>query len=84
MLLGHVVAADLVGTGAQGLLGLLALGEGKDADVLARAMWQDNRAADHLVGVARVDAQADVGLRGRVETGRTDVCLSRSIASVGS
>ena len=65
--LGEILATDLVGAGAQRLLGLLALGEDDDADALAGAVRQDDRAADHLVGVARVDAQADVGLGRRVE-----------------
>ena len=65
--LGDVVAAHLVGPGAQCLLGLLALGEGEDADLLAGAVREDDRAADHLVGVARVDAEADVGLCRGVE-----------------
>ena len=54
--------ADLVGAGAQRLLGLLALGEDGDADDLAGAVREDDRAADHLVGVARIDAEAEVGL----------------------
>ena len=66
-LLGEVLAADLVGAGAERLLGLVALGEDGDADDLAGAVRQDDRAADHLVGVARVDAEPEVGLDGRVE-----------------
>ena len=66
-LLDQVLATDLVGTGAQRLLGLLALGEDGDADDLARAVRQDDRAADHLVGVAGVDAEAEVRLDRRVE-----------------
>ena len=46
-------------------------------------MRQHDGAADHLVGVARVDAEADVRLGGRVEL-VYEVCLSRSIASSGS
>ena len=65
--LDEVVATDLVGTGAQRFLGLLALGEDRDPDGLARAVRQDDRAADHLVGVARVDAEAEVGLDRGVE-----------------
>ena len=66
-LLDEVLAADLVGAGAQGLLGLLALGEDGDPDDLAGAVRQDDGAADHLVGVARIDAEAEVGLDGGVE-----------------
>ena len=58
-LLDQVLGADLVGAGAQRLLGLLALGEHGDPDDLARAVREDDRAADHLVGVAGVDAEAE-------------------------
>ena len=66
-LLDEVLAADLVGAGAERLLALVALGEHRDADDLARAVRQHDRAADHLVGVAGVDAQAEVRLDRRVE-----------------
>ena len=66
-LLDEVLAADLVGAGLEGLLGLVALGEHGDPDDLAGAVREDDRAADHLVGVARVDAEAEMGLDGRVE-----------------
>jgi hypothetical protein len=52
-LLDEVLAADLVGAGAQRLLGLVALGEDGHPDDLAGAVRQDDRPADHLVGVAR-------------------------------
>ena len=66
-LLDQVLGADLVGAGAQRLLGLLALGEDHDADLLAGAVGQNDGAADHLVGVARVDAQAEMRLDAGVE-----------------
>ena len=66
--LDEVVAADLVGAGAARLLGLVALGEDRDPHDLAGAVRQDDRAAHHLVGVAGVDAEADVRLDA---TGRT-------------
>ena len=66
-LLHEVLAADLVGAGAQRLLGLVALGEDGDADDLAGAVREDDRAADHLVGVAGVDAEPEVGLDRGVE-----------------
>ena len=68
-LLDQVLGADLVRAGAEGLLGLLALGEDGDADDLAGAVREDDGAADHLVGVAGVDAEAEVRLDGRVELG---------------
>ena len=55
---------------AEGLLALVALGEDDHADRLAGAVRQDDGAAHHLVGVARVDAEADVGLDRRVELDR--------------
>ena len=70
-LLDQVVAADLVGAGAERLLGLLALGEDGDPDDLAGAVREDDRAADHLVGVARVDAEPEVRLDRRRRTRRT-------------
>ena len=66
-LLDEILAADLVRAGAERLLRLVALGEHEDADGLAHAVRQDDGAADHLVRVAGIDAEADVGLDGRVE-----------------
>ena len=60
-------AADLIGAGPEGLLGLVALGEDDDPDDLAGAVRQDDRAADHLVGVAGIDAEAEMSLDRRVE-----------------
>ena len=65
------------------LLGLVALGEDDDPDGLADAMRQHDRAAHHLVRVAGIDAEADVGLDRRVELDR-GVSRSRPIASSGS
>ena len=53
----QVLGADDFGAGLLGFLGLVALGEHRDADVLAGALGQVDDAADHLVGVARIDAQ---------------------------
>ena len=44
-------AADEIGAGRLGLLGLLAAGDDQHALGLARAVGQHDRAADHLVGV---------------------------------
>jgi ribosomal protein L1 len=46
-----------------------ALREHGDADDLARAVRQDDRAPDHLVGMARINAQVDVGFERRIEGG---------------
>ena len=53
----QVLGADHVGAGLRGLVGLVALGEDGDPDVLAGAGGEGDDAADHLVGVARIDAQ---------------------------
>jgi hypothetical protein len=56
----------------RGFVGLGAAGEHADANRLAGALGQGDDAADHLVGVARIDAQVErdfdgfVELRGRV------------------
>ena len=81
-LLDEVLAADLVGAGAERLLGLVALGEDGDPDDLAGAVREDDRAADHLVGVARVDAEPEMGLDGRVE-GDVGGLLGEPAASSG-
>ena len=65
----QVFGADDVGARLLGFLGLVALGEHGDADVLAGALGQRHDAADHLVGVARVDAQVHRDLDGLVELG---------------
>ena len=57
----QIVITDLLRTGG------VALGDGDNADVLTGAVGQDNSAADLLVGVTAVNAQADVQLNGLVE-----------------
>ena len=58
-LLDQFVVADVVSPGLFGLGLLLALGKGQYPDLLAKAVGQDDGAPDHLVGVTRVDAQAN-------------------------
>ena len=67
---GEVVGADEVGTGVAGLLGGFAGCEDGDAHVLAGAGRQGDGAADHLVGLAWIDAEANGDLDGLVELGR--------------
>ena len=62
--------------------GGLAGGEHGDADVLARACRQRDRAADHLVGLARVDAEAHRHVDGLVEPA-VDMVFARASASPG-
>ena len=59
--------ADDVGTRLLGCSGGVALGEHRDAHALAGALGQRHRAAQHLVGLAGVDAEAERGLDGLVE-----------------
>src|SRR3954454_16235485 len=65
--LGEVLGADDVRAGVLGLLGLVALGEDGDRHVAAQAVRQRDGAAELLVGVADVQAGADVDLDGLVE-----------------
>ena len=67
--LDQVVAADEVGAGLLRVAGAFALGEDEHAYGLAEAVGQQRRAADLLVGVARVEAGAHVQLDGLVELG---------------
>src|SRR4051812_43662924 len=59
--------ADDVGAGLFGLAGLVALGEDRDADVLARSVREHERAAQLLVGVADVEAEPEMHLDRLVE-----------------
>ncbi|CAB4872108.1 unannotated protein [freshwater metagenome] len=69
-LLDQVVGADEIGTCSPRFIGLLAVGEDQDPGGLAGAVREVDGAADHLVGLARVDAEADRHLNSRVELRR--------------
>ena len=66
-LLGEVLGADEVGPGLLGLLGLVALGEDGDRDVLAEPVGQREGPAQLLVRVADVEPGAHVDLDRLVE-----------------
>ena len=66
-LLREVLPADVVGAGLLGFAGGVALGEDGDLDVFADPVGQGDRAAQLLVGVADVEAGADVDLDRLVE-----------------
>ena len=87
-LLDQVLGADGVGAGGLGLVGLVALGEDDDALALAGAVRQHDRAADHLVGVLGVDAQADGDVDALVElrrpSSRAGACRPRRSSSACS
>ena len=72
-LLGQVVAADDVGAGGLGLLGVFALGEDGDPDGLADPVRQGDRTADVLVALAGVDAEVGGDLDGLVELRRAEL-----------
>ena len=76
-LVDHFLAADHVGACLQRFLLFLAAGDRKHALALAEAEWQDDRAADHLVGVLRIDAQPQRELDGLVELGELDLLHER-------
>jgi hypothetical protein len=76
----QVLGADHVGAGRVRFLGLAAAGEHGDAHVLAGAGGQRDDAADHLVGVARIDAEVQRDLDRLVELGG-GVGLGSAIAS---
>ena len=63
----EVGRADDVGSGLLGLARLLALGEDGDARLAAGAVRKHQRAAELLLGVAHVEAEAEVHLDGLVE-----------------
>ena len=69
-LLDEILAADDIGPRVLGLLDLLARGEDKHPLGHSGAVGEAHRAADLLVRMARVDAQADVQLHALVELGR--------------
>ena len=62
-----VHAADEIGAGLFGCIGLVVLGEDQDSAGLAGAVGQDDGAADLLVGVTGVDAELDVDFHGLIE-----------------
>src|SRR5262249_58144969 len=70
-LLPPIVRAHVIGTCLLRLAGLLALGEDEHADALAGPVRQDDGPADVLIGLARVDPQADGYLDRLVELGLT-------------
>src|SRR4051812_29500180 len=65
--LGEIFGADDVRAGVLGLLGLVALGEDGDRHAAAQPVRQRDGPAQLLVGVADVQARADVDLDGLVE-----------------
>jgi hypothetical protein len=68
-LLDELVAAGELGAGGFGFGDLVAGGDDGDDLGLAEAVGQDDRAANHLVGVLGVDAQTEGQVDGLVELG---------------
>ena len=80
----ELVGADDVGASGLSLAGLVALSEDSDADGLAGAVRQGDGAADVLVGLAGIDAEAEVNLDGLVELGGGGCSLTSLAASTGA
>src|SRR6266851_2279128 len=68
-LLDEVLAADKVSPCLLRLASPVADREDGHPNLLASAVGQDDRPADHLLGVPRIDAQPDVGFNSRIELG---------------
>src|SRR5579884_1989376 len=71
--LNQILRANDIGSSFLGLPGLFAFGESDDALRPARPEWQDDGAADLLVGVANVDAESNVQLDCAGEVGSRDL-----------
>ena len=65
----HVFETDMFGTGGAGGISGLATGKNKHAHQFATAVRQRNRAANHLVGLLRVNPEAERQVNGFVEFG---------------
>src|SRR3546814_690428 len=63
----QVFGADNIGSGGLRLFSLVAAREHADAHRLAGALGQGHDAANHLIGVTRIDAKVDRNLHGLVE-----------------
>ena len=72
-LLDVLVQAHVVGAGFLGLVLLVRSAEGEDAHHLTRSVRKGDHATDHLVGLARVNAQIRGDLDGSVELGVRDI-----------
>src|SRR3546814_7745709 len=66
----QVFGADNIGSGGLRLFSLVAAREHADAHRLAGALGQGHDAANHLIGVTRIDAKVDRNLHGLVELRR--------------
>src|SRR5690606_32580671 len=64
---GQIVHADTLGTSSLGGFGSRTLGEHGNADALAGAIRQHGSATNHLVGLARVNAEVDGDVHGFLE-----------------
>src|SRR3954468_16911727 len=64
---GQILRADEISAGLLGGAGAVAVGEHRDGDVLSQAVGKRQGAAQLLLGMAHVDAEAQVHLNGLVE-----------------
>ena len=65
----HIFSADIVSTGSQSFLGLVALGEHKNADNLTSSVGQNNCATDLLVCMTGVNTKTDGDFNSLIELG---------------
>ena len=70
---GQLFGSDFVGAGCLGRRGLISLGEHDDPLRFADPVRQHDRAADQLVGLLRIDSQADRDIDGLVELRRVEL-----------
>ena len=73
----HLVATEEIGTGVFRGLDFVARGNDEHPNRLTQTIGQDNRAADHLVGLLGVDTEAHVHFNGFVEFGVLDLLNER-------
>src|SRR5690606_18082397 len=69
--LNQILGTNDIRTGSFGFVSLVALGEYSNANITAGAVRQVDHAADHLVGVTRVNIQVHRDLNGLVELDRS-------------
>src|SRR5262249_54638544 len=76
-LVDHIFAADEIGAGFLRLALLVAAGDHQHFFRLAEPIRHDHGAADHLVGMLRIDAQPHVNFYGFVELSKLDFLEKR-------
>ena len=65
----QILGTDNIGSGGFGLVGFLALSQNGDTDGFARTVRQSTNAANHLIGMFRIDTEVDGNVDGFVKFG---------------